>query len=427
MSAIRSLARVLVVACALVAALAGTARAQYRAAGSDLQVAGDRQQQVRDSMHEARYRLGPFRVAPWIGLRDVTYQDHVITAAGEETSDVTATGGAGAHFYLPMGRKVVLAAHALPEYTWWHKLSNRNQTIGRYGVGLFGDMNRLKLELTGQRTEDLQYASSDLLIREPVRTDRPRGAPSCGWGARSRCSPPARVSQVRMLGYDQLPAFYQGTLLDRDHRQVRGELQYLFRGDTGWIGVGAQSERTEFVSSEAGRDNEGTSLVAEMRLRGNRLDVDLDWVQRDLQAANGSDFPGFKGSTGKGLLNLRMGWRLEGQLYAVRALDYSGVDIGTFLESKRYGVGLRSKAGRKGSLQLFYETGQDRYFGDPLLSRTDDVSAYGAMLEMPVSEHVTLQLGSRRTKFDSPLPGFDRQIREITASLAFGLGSYREW
>jgi hypothetical protein len=405
---------------------------QYRSAGDGLEIERDQITEVQRAMSEARMRLGPFRAAPVLFLRDVSYQrPAAITDEGERISDWTAAGGAGLKLYLPVGPSTILAAHAIPEYTWWRRLEERNRQIGRYGVGLFFDLNRLRLEATGRRVEDIDLIAADRLVRQPLRTDLLEGKAQLRLAGSIAVAASARLHEHRFLEFDELeedgPA---ALLLDRDHRQLRGGLRYLLRADRGWLGFGVQQEETEFLHA-TNRDHEGSSLFTELRLRGTRLDIDLDWVQRELEPTPGSEFAGFEANTGRVLLNLRTGWRLEWQLMGRRELRFSALDRDTFFEEERYGLGLRSRVRRNGTLQLFYELGENRFFGDAAFERTEDVTAWGASLGFPMSlplfSDARARMGYRQTRFESDLPGFDREIRELTMTLSLAIGGTGVW
>ena len=90
-------------------------------------------------MGDAPWRLGAVRVQPWLGLRDVAYIDNVFGSADDPESDLTLTFGAGLKAYLPVGEKVVLAAHILPEYVWWRDNDQLSDWHYRYGAGGYVD------------------------------------------------------------------------------------------------------------------------------------------------------------------------------------------------------------------------------------------------------------------------------------------------
>ena len=101
---------------------------QYRPAGTGFEPYESRKDALTKAMQQARWNWGGLHVAPWIGLRDVTYQER--GTADSTAGELTATGGAGLKGYLPLGAHGMLALHALPEYAWWQKQSDRNTVVG---------------------------------------------------------------------------------------------------------------------------------------------------------------------------------------------------------------------------------------------------------------------------------------------------------
>jgi hypothetical protein len=145
-------------ACSTVLCITGaaTARAQYPQyifPGNLGLPTATTEQTLLKSMGDAPWRLGAVRVQPWLGLRDVAYIDNVFGSADDPQSDLTLTFGAGLKAYLPVGEKVVLAAHILPEYVWWRDNDQLSDWHYRYGAGVFGFFNRMTLEVKGHATE----------------------------------------------------------------------------------------------------------------------------------------------------------------------------------------------------------------------------------------------------------------------------------
>ena len=112
--------------------------AQYREPGAELQVLPNRKDQLEKAMAEAPWHLGKARLAPWIGLRSIDYVRELDAQGRQRPGDWTATAGAGLRGYLKLGTHAIGAAHAISEYSWWQKQTERNAPLGRYGLGLFG-------------------------------------------------------------------------------------------------------------------------------------------------------------------------------------------------------------------------------------------------------------------------------------------------
>lgn len=408
----------------LLLAAAVPAAAQYREAGSELQAPPNRKDQLEKAMADAPWHFGKARVAPWIGLRSIDYVRELDAQGRQRPGDWTATGGAGLRAYLKLGTHAIAAAHAISEYSWWRKEQERNAPLGRYGLGLFGWGNRVEGELTARRDEDVTFLSSDQLVREPTRHEalaasaqvRVLGSIAVFGGATS--------DRTRIDATSGITAVDPALLLDRDASLVRGGLRYLLRGNRGYIGAGAFSERTEFQSGvgDAASSNKGSSWYAETQVRGNHIDVNLQYDHRDLESDD-SAFPGYSAADGRALISLHPGWRLQYQLYGSRQLQYSARTLGTYIEEEREGAGVNLAIGR-GHLQLFYETGGDDYFGTAV--RHEDVTARGAWLDFPI-RRINFRVGTRQTEFE-PQGGPKRTLREAlgAATLSFG-GPGGDW
>ena len=397
--------------------------AQYREAGAELQIQPNRKDQLEGAMQEAPWHLGKARLAPWIGLRSVDYVRELDAQGRQRPGDWTATAGAGLRGYLKLGTHAIAAAHAITEYSWWQKQDERNAPLGRYGLGLFGWFNRVEGEVTARRDEDVSFLSSDQLVREPTRNEtlaasaqvRVLGSIAVFGGVTS--------DRTRIDATSDLTAVDPALLLDRDGTQVRGGLRYLLRGSRGYVGAGAFSERTEFQGgvSDAARSNKGSSWYAESQVRGNHIDISLQYDHRDLEADD-SAFPGYSAGDGRATISLHPGWRLRYQLYGSRQLQYSAQALGTFIEEERKGAGVNLTIG-KGGLQVFYETGGNDYFGTA--ARHEDVTARGAWLDFPI-RRINFRVGARQTDFE-PAGGPKRTLREALGAATLSFGGPGDW
>jgi len=411
------------VALLLLLVAAVPAAAQYREAGAELQIQPNRKDQLEKAMADAPWHLGKARVAPWIGLRSIDYVRELDAQGRQRPGDWTATGGAGLRGYLKLGTHAIAAAHAVTEYSWWQKQDERNAPLGNYGLGLFGWWNRVEGEVTARRDEDVRFLSSDELVREPTRNEglaanaqvRVLGSIALFGGVTS--------DRTRIDATSDLTAVDPALLLDRDNTLVRGGLRYLLRGSRGYVGAGAFSERTEFQGtlSHATSSNKGSSWYAESQIRGNHMDVSLQYDHRDLEADD-SGFPGYSAGDGRAVISLHPGWRLQYQLYGSRQLQYSAQTLGTYIEEERKGAGVNLSIGN-GGLQLFYETGGNDYFGSS--ARHEDVTARGAWLDFGI-RRINFRVGTRQTEFE-PAGGPKRTLREALGAATLSFGGPGDW
>jgi len=407
----------------LLTLVAGPAAAQYRAAGSDLELFLNTKKELEKSMADAPWNIGAVRVAPWIGLRDVAYVRELNASGEQQEGDLTITAGAGLKGYLPLGKNAIAAAHLMPEYAWWQRQNERNAVVGRYGLGLFGWYNRLHGELTGRSSKTVDFLGSDALVREPTQTVKIEAKAQMRLVSSIALFASGAQNRVRVDSTSGTTTLDPALLLDRDSQTVRGGLRYLLRGDRGYVGAGALAEKTDFDAADGARSNKGSSWYAETFLRGNNLDVTVQYDQRDLEPAD-STFPGYRAANGNASVLFHPGWRIQYQLYALRQLRYSARDLNTFSEEERAGGGVKVAIGR-GALQLYYESGDDNYFGAS--TRHESVTGRGGWIDLAVFKNLKMRIGGRETKFEPDGGGPPRELKEVTGALSLTLGEPGEW
>ena len=145
----------------------------YSAPGSFQGPSGSREAVFDREMQEAKWRFGRLLVDPWIGLRNVGYQDHltqvdgVITPQPGDVSDLTVTLGAGINTYMAIGSDFIWGTFVLPEYVWWQDLSERSRLNHRYGTGLSGNLGMVYKQYVPPAMEPGVVVSMAKLIPQP--------------------------------------------------------------------------------------------------------------------------------------------------------------------------------------------------------------------------------------------------------------------
>jgi hypothetical protein len=377
---------------------------------------------LEKAMEEARWNLGPVRVAPWFALKNVTYNNNVFGTSDDQVSDFTATIGAGLHAYLPIGPKFVVGAVALPEYVWWNDLENLRGTYGRYGGGLFGYFNRLTVEAQVFDIEDQGYVSSEFI--RPVGISETRGSANLEVRILDRLWLIGRASESRWR-HDPMaedPAGVQYLLLDRDETSVGGGLRYVW-SDAFSIAIGAARLDSTFVRELRDRSNSGTTPFLEMKLNGKRWWGSATVSRPDLTAKEGSRFVSFRDTAGRA----QIGWRPAGegeiQLYGQRALSYAVSLDSQYSYNNRVGVALQGGLGWRTVGRAFWETGTYRYIaaeGSPVAAHDEDSMSYGGQASIDVGRSITLSVQVTREDYAAPAPYTDRSITRIQTGLGFG-------
>jgi hypothetical protein len=412
----------LVLELTLIAGETGAQVAQYTPPGGPALPAGDAKEQFEKEMEGARWRLGPLRLAPWFGIRQLSYQDDVFASGdgGEKVSDVTATVGAGLTAYLPTGRQVFWTAEAIPEYVWWQDQQDRRQLVGRWGAGVFGFFNRLEVRASAGRLEAQGTASSELPQPIIARQDRADAGVELRLTGKLGLFAGARWAEIRNRSDDaDDPRLAPFERLDREERALRGGLVF-FPGSRTRIGLGA--ERYDLESAATARDVSaaGTSPILEARTAGNRLAFDVHLALRRLDPVGDSAFSSYDRLAGDVQATFNPGWRFGFQLYGSRNPALTLAEDYAHFDEVKVGVALASRAGRRLRLRVFAERGENRYrpLDDATAARTDDTRAAGAELGLELGGALGVELRAVRSEVDSPLPGLSREVTTVSGGFA---------
>lgn len=400
---------------------------QYTPPGGANEPSLDPETAIEQALDDARWRLGPVRLAPWIGISQLAYVDDVFggSARGDggdegKVSDFTATVGAGLTAYLPTGPDVYWLAEATPQYVAWQELSERRQAIGRYGAGVFAFFNRLTLRVRAGREEEQRVFSSEFPQpavgrREHVAADAElRLTGKIGLFAHGER---AEISD-RTAGAEEEPERARFAALDRGQRRYRFGLRYR---PTERVRIGLGVERTELDSDGAARplSNEGTAPVFELEAEGNKLSLGFDLTLLELEPVGASQFAPYDelGGSFRGALALGARTRFEvyGSSFPVLSLapDYSAY------EERRFGLGLGGDFGSRTRIRLFADQGENRYrpIGAGIPERADDVSAVGAELRFAVTRSLAIDIRAESLEVDSDLEGQDRELTRVLTGI----------
>ena len=393
--------------------------AQYSSPGSGITITENRRSQLETAVEAARWNMGPFRVQPWIGFRDLAYQENIQTPEGP-VSDIHGAIGGGLRFYLPIGSDTIFAAHALPEYSFWMDLDDRNQVVGRYGVGLFAFLNRLELELTGRQLEEVTFLSSEVLRHLPQTQEILDAKTQLRITGALAIAVSGNVTSWDFDSFeDSTSTTDPGFLLDREESQLRAGLRYLLRADAGYFGIGYQDEETSFDLAHE-RDNDGTALYIEALVHGNNLDIALDIAERDLEGSEDGSFPGFSDTTGQIIVSFHPRTTKEWSLYARKNLSYSTIVAESVFTEQRYGLESRFQVGRRSDIKLFYEIGETDYLSTLLDTGPDqDVESWGAHLSFDTGR-LNLRFGYEVSEYDFQNSPEFRQVEQILVGLSIG-------
>jgi hypothetical protein len=398
---------------------------QYTAPGGRVGGEPPDKEEIEAQMEQARWRLGPIRVAPWLALRGLSYESNVFVAGEDETSDVTGSLGAGLTAYLPSGENVFWIVQAMPEYLWWLDLSERNQLIGRYGAGVFADFNRLRLTVDARRTENQGPVSSESAQQVLADDTTLHVAADLSFSAAFRLAAEATTSDAEYRLPDGSRAF--GPLLfsdlDREEQVLRGELVFM-PDDRVEVRLGVERTDTEFAPGTRDRSSTGTSPSLGLRLTGNRLSLDALILRRELKPEEGSVLVPVEQTEGSVRFIVTPGHRLKCGVYGNRSTSYSLNRDYAQATVQRLGFEAGLPLGHRLSVRAYYESGDDDYQVLSGLPRTDDVTAYGLQADFEIGEWLSYRAGFQQVEYDSNLDAFDREYLRVTSSLTLSTGDW---
>lgn len=393
---------------------------QYTLPGGPSERPGQRQEELEKEIEQARYHLGPVRIAPWLGLRNVAYVRSLYSTGTEPPPDWTATVGAGFRAYLHTGRKVTWTAAVLPEYVWWKDQADRRRVNGRYALGVHGFFNRLSVELMADREEELQIVTPEVPELANARTDSLRLLSEVKLtGAISAFAVGTLAEQTALD--DDLPdsRVDQLALLDREDRTARVGLRWRPR-EPWMFGLGAERTSSDFAQGALDRSNEGTSPIFEARYERRRITVEADLAARSLEAREGAAFVEFDELTGRASIQWTAAEGLAFSVYGNRDLLYSLSPGYAYLSDERVGVAVLLGVIRQAQLRVFAETGTYDYtaFSPAAAPRSEDVDSFGGQLTTNLWRSVSLEITGVRSEFDSNLPGGDRSYTSVGAAVS---------
>lgn len=383
-------------------------------------------EQLEERMEEARWDLGPVRLAPWIGVRGLSWVDNVFARDEGAVSDVTASFGAGLTAYLPTGPSVVWVAQAMPEYVWWADLAERRQLVGRYGAAVYGDFNRLTFAAEGRRIEEQAQLTSE--EPEPAIGQVEHLGATAALRLTSRLSLAAggSVAEIANRAGDpddpRSPALFR---LDRREETARAGLRWETLGRLR-LEAGVERTATDFETAARDLSSTGTSPYLSFHLPGNEVALSAEVVRRSLDPEPGSLLPPTEATVGTLRVGLDPGWRFDVGLFARRALVYSLSGGYSHFDEERWGADLSAPWGDRWTTRAFVEAGGNGYTaldaGVP--ARDDDALAYGVEVSLKLREWLTYRAGYRRLELDSNLPGLDRDTESVLSTVSLTTGSW---
>ena len=404
--------------CFLILALAGSSslQAQYNSPvgkGSNDHIPS--KEGLDKAYKQSRWSIGPFRAQPWIGVKNaslVTLQ----TQQGDElleTEDFTITVGAGLRGYMRTSPKLVLAVHALPEYVWWQDTQDKRSLNGRYGIGIFGFFNRLKLEISSRRSERQDLFSTEVQQLTSLRREVSRIGAEVEVARGIQVYARAQFQDIGSKGddlelFDALNRSEDSVLIGAKAKSPRG-----FELDLGY-----KETEIDFENQARPLSSESSSILLDLGYRSKKLDGTLSFEQLQLDPQGASILESIEEQIGNVELTWKPNRSLEFVIFSRRDLTYSISSSSTHLISDRLGLTTRL-LGNRSSLELSYSDGQDDFEGGGS-QRIDDVTELRATLRLPIGDMLTVAIHGSSFDYDSNNNAFDREFSSYGMSLDLG-------
>ena len=386
-------------------------------------------ERVMQAYEDARWQLGPLQLEPRLSISDIGYISNIYsTAENEAESDLRATASAGLRGFINFGPKVLVSPFVDLSHSWWLEQEDLRSTNESFGVQIFGDLNRVQLQLQAGQIGTQRKLSSELEV--PVDLDNERlelGFEIDFWGplrmfgtaAKSRLRYSGAAAEAQISNLDL-------ALLAADGELLRGGLDYEF-GDTLRLGVGLEWSETTFPADPSGRSNRGSGPLIRIGFEGSRLTADIDVARRDVEFVGRA--VGKRRQT-RGLLQLRWKFteKLSAGLYGDVRLQPSALDRNAVFESQRTGFSLQRNPGTRTRLSAFYEIGEDEFatVASDQVTRIDDFRSYGLTLQRQLTPRLAVNLGYVDSQRESTDPEFDRSFRSLVSSVSLG-GDLLPW
>lgn len=397
---------------------------QYAPPGSGAWREESTEDRLRKAMEQARWRWGPLRVEPWVGLGNLTYYDDMEPWREGKQSDYTASAGAGLTAFLPLGPRMLLAGYARPEYAWWKEYRNRNGWRDRYGAALFADIGRLSLEVRGSRSSQPWL----LGLSDEIPIDIRRTGASLHtelrllrrlyvFGVAEETRWRHRAEELQGAPLPSLAT------MDRNEGRTSAGLRYRFR-DRLTVDVGYRRSETDFVVRDFDRSNSGSAPTFGLSFEGTRFTLAGEFSKFDLKPRSGSGFQPFEGRVGSARLGWKIGARSSARLYGSKSLAFvfGGND---YYVATNLGAALQFPLGRQVLGSLFAETATLSFQASG--SEKRDVRSFGANASVPLWRRSALSLQWERRDHVPRGEEQKRRYDRFTASLNFGFGAAVTW
>jgi hypothetical protein len=380
--------------------------------------------QVKSDMDKSRLRLGPVRLLPSIAVSNAGYDSNVFATSEDPIGDWTATFTAGLKMLVPFGTKVYVVADAFPQYTWYNKLTQRDQFGGVYDASLYGFFNHLSAEITGSYAQTYAQYSSEVDSQVFQTGTNFIGRLELDLSTRWSLFGQGAVQKVEYEQKEGPPVQNIGVQLNnRTETGARGGIRYHL---SSYWNVAGLVEKTwaDFDLTPQIRNSESTAYLASVHFDRPRFYLNLVGGYREGTGDDAQAFPNYATGVGSFFASwFPIRWA-EIQGYGHRKISYSIDILNPYFFENRIGGRLNVQIGNRILLSGYGEVGPNNYpraqpLDGALVKRRDDSTQYGGGVSFLIWRELVLSGLATRSVYDSNIPGDSRSYTRYTATLSF--------
>ncbi|MCA1581716.1 MAG: hypothetical protein LC796_10085 [Acidobacteria bacterium] len=385
--------------------------------------------QVKQVVDKSQFRLGPFRVIPFLQITDAGYTDNALGTSDQvpKIDDYYAIVAGGVRWAVPAGAKLFVQGEIRPEYDWSENFPERRTFGGRYQVSLLGFFNRLTFELGGFNAKSIDLLNTQTQI-QVIHTVRNGAAKVEIELTRNLSAYAGAEIQRHRYGFGgPLPSVDPGTsfdvsLLNRTEGAARAGVRLRFSPSLD-VTAGVEGNRTEFTRASLAGDNEGNAYLIGLHYDRPRFFINLSGGYREGRPYNGSRFPTFSTPTGSYFASYFVTRKVEVQAYGGRTFIY-----GLFFNNPYYietsnGVALNVGAGTRVTLRGFGEYSENTspravaLNNTRVVERKDRGTVYGGGFSTTLFRKMMFTALASKSRYTSNLGGFSRSTLRISGAL----------
>ncbi|MEO8189185.1 MAG: hypothetical protein ABI682_02495 [Acidobacteriota bacterium] len=380
-------------------------------------------------VENSKFRLGPFRMIPFLQVTDAGYTDNALGTSDPvpKLEDYYGTVSGGVRWAIPAGAKLFVQGEVRPEYDWSENFPERRTFGGRYQAALLGFFNRLTFEVGGFNTKSVDFLNSQTET-QVIHTVRNADAKVEIDLTRNLSAFAGVEIQRHRYGFGgPLPATDPGisfdvSQLNRTEGAARAGMRLRLTSSFD-ISAAVEGNRTEFTRVSLEGDNEGNAYLVGLHYDRPRFFVNLSGGYREGRPYNGSRFPTFSTPTGSYFASYFLTKKVEVQAYGGRTFIYGLFFNNPYYIETRNGAALNIGVGSRVTLRGFGEYAEDTSPRSVLINnasaveRRDRGTVFGGGFSTNFYRKMIFTALATESRYRSNVGGFSRSTLRVTGAL----------